>query len=513
MQKDKQEKTLSKADIQKQMSSDIVERECLAFAVTYPDKFINLINNITEDHFFFKEHRIIYGAIKNFYSQGKGITETLLIDYVVRCQVSFYKEIAIPDYIQTLFQMKKDSEYGFKEAFQRLQTLWVMRKLHGTTSKLIRGMLNDSANLKAKDIISMAEKTLSSMFIDIDSGDEEKPEDLYEGIEELIEEAGNNLGKDYGVLNPFQCLKHRYGDFKNGGLYMFVAPAKNGKSTLLMDISSKVAEDDNTKVLYLDTELKKDEVQYRIAGSMLDVNPAYLSTGEFRKDKAMTEKVRSLWPRLKAYLGRIDHRYVAGKPIDEIVTIIKKWYFLNKDCGKKLMVVFDYLKLTGETVSEYNKEYQVIGAKCTTLKNLAQELNLPILSAMQMNEMGKVASSSQIKWFADFVALFRRKTPEEIQEINDIDRTFGTHCLEVTESRSQGLGGTGHLDLIQHPKTGDFIKNKINFSMDNFNVTEVGDYKSMFSRAFGSISGSNDDFGMSRAEGDSNSGRGDDIPF
>ena len=71
----------------------------------------------------------------------------------------------------------------------------------------------------------------------------------------------------------------------------------------------------------------------------------------------------------------------------------------------------------------------LIAQKIDKLKRLSEEINCPIITAMQMNRSGEnfnrkgaavvddssaIALSDRLQWFASFVAIFRRKTVDEI---------------------------------------------------------------------------------------------------
>ena len=100
---------------------------------------------------------------------------------------------------------------------------------------------------------------------------------------------------------------------------------------------------------------------------------------------------------------------------------------------------------------------------------------------MQLNRSGEsatddssaIALSDRLQWFATFVAIFRRKTLEEIAVDGE---QFGTHKLIPLKSRHQGQHAPGHQDLIRRSINGKFryVQNFLNFNVDNFRVDEQG---------------------------------------
>ena len=171
------------------------------------------------------------------------------------------------------------------------------------------------------------------------------------------------------------------------------------------------------------------------------------------------------------------------------------------------LIVYDYLKLTGEKVTQNWAEYQAMGQKVGALHQVAIELGVPIITAVQsnrtaenfnrrpgqaVNDSSAIAISDRIQWFCSFTAGFTRKTIEEmaldegistdeaedIQEGRDMNQLrFGTHKLTVYKSRFQGEDAPGHHDLVRRPMPDGSMRyenNYINFNLSNFAVEERG---------------------------------------
>ncbi len=134
-------------------------------------------------------------------------------------------------------------------------------------------------------------------------------------------------------------------------------------------------------------------------------------------------------------------------------------------------------------------EHQAIGEKIDKLKRISEEINAPLLTAMQLNRQGEnhnrsagdvtddssvISLSDRLQWYASFVGIFRRKTIDEIA----LDTpAFGTHKLIPTKTRFQGREAAGHQDIIRRPMEDGkekYVMNYLNFSVDNFQVTEKG---------------------------------------
>src|SRR5690606_32531892 len=149
----------------------------------------------------------------------------------------------------------------------------------------------------------------------------------------------------------------------------------------------------------LDTELETYRVQYRMAASIAGINEWYIKTGKWRRHPEMVKALREkAFPIIRQFKKSIDHLYVGGKTIDEVCSLIRRWHAknINVDKGEVPIIAYDYIKLTGEKLSDSWKEYQVIGEKTDRLKQIATEIQAPLIAACQTNEEGKVAISARM---------------------------------------------------------------------------------------------------------------------
>ena len=102
-------------------------------------------------------------------------------------------------------------------------------------------------------------------------------------------------------------------------------------------------------------------------------------------------------------------------------------------------------------------------------------------SGSLVDDSSAISLSDRLQWFATFVAIFRRKTTDEIAL--DGER-FGTHKLIPLKTRFQGRDAAGHQDLIRRRvvetvngrevESERLVNNFLNFRVENFKVSEEG---------------------------------------
>jgi len=465
-----------------------VEKHFLSGIIRYPQYLADVAPFVTESCFTIDLHRVIFSSIKSLYSSDKGFDRFIISQHVRNIGINEKDGVNVAEYIDAIYHLDAVSEDSILDYFAELQKFRIARELVQSSVNIIHEVKRNISK-DADEIISLAEKTFANTIDVYDSNNE--PSDLFDGMKEYVEELSDNLELQ-GIVPPYSIFRKVLGNFLPGNVYCFISPPKNGKSTLLNHISFGVSCLDwlegkqNVKTLILDTELEKEIVQTRTVSAMAGVNESLLRNGDWKKDPEMTRKVRTIWQLTDKLSGqnRITHEHVAGKPIEEVMSIIKRWAYkhIDESKGERGMVIYDYLKMTGEKLSDHFKEYQVMGQKIDLLKQVGSKYKLPIITAVQTNANGDIAMSKQIRWFASLTAFFRRKTLDEIGEHGP---AFGTHIMEVDECRFQGPEGDRFFTPIR--SSDGLCNDSINFEIKNFSVEEKGTYRDVLRRQSGQL--------------------------
>ena len=453
-----------------------IEKHVLAGFLKYPQVYFEVSHFINENDFS-NGHKTIFSVIKGQIMKSQPLDPVILGEKIKNLGINFKQDFNIFDYLESIAFLKI-SQKSLIDACKNLKTITIRREIAETASLIAESMEN-SGDKSPDEIISFADKMYNDKITAYDL--ESNPEDLFQDIEKMVEERANNPITETGYLTPYKLFNKMYGGLRPGELYAWVSRPKHGKSTILSDICSKATlVNPNMQALILDTEMQTNVIRFRIASSITGIPMWWLETGQFRNNKELLAKWNSKKSELAKAQGKVKHLQVAGKPIAEIESIIQRWYLGQVGRGNPAIVVYDYIKLTGE-IEKGKQEYQLIGDKVDRLKELSVRMNIPILTACQLNRSAEngaddssaIAQSDRLQWFADYVGIFRRKTLEEQAEDG---AQFGTHKMIELASRYQGQHAHGHNDLVRVIENNRpvYRKNFISFNVDNFNVEEKG---------------------------------------
>jgi replicative DNA helicase len=403
------------------------------------------------------------------------------------------------DYLESL-RIRPIDKKGITHVAKELKKLTLVRTTYERAVKLQQEVvkLKDSP---AKDILKCIDDNLGKSLITLDCQGEQAI-NLYERLPDYIEELGNNPQDFIGYKVPYESWMNSFGPIRPGSMYIVGARPSNSKSALLADMGRKIVDinpDKKISLLYLDTEMTPEDQSARMAASMTGCPYWLVEGGLYRKSPEWMPKMRAAMNEIRNNKkgSNFWFKQVGSMEIDDLCSFVKNWYYTNVGRGGNALLVYDYLKVLGSDKGSNNnsQEWEKIALKCQKMKNLIDELNCPLLTAIQLNRQGITSGKSgddlemsessfsmgdRVNWLAAFTAILRKKTPDEI--LRD-GISMGTHSLYPIKKRYIGAGSSGHNDLVKIVEKingKDIIKYKENYiflNIDNFTVEDRGDFR------------------------------------
>lgn len=260
-----------------------------------------------------------------------------------------------------------------------------------------------------------------------------------------VQKLGDGVGERLKarLLNPQTVIGLKTGWKKfdlaslglvDGELTIVGARSKVGKSTVLLNWCKKIAIEDKLDILYIDTEMYKEEQEDKLLSMLSGVPHSEIRSGMFGKDtingkardtidegtgkviKGKISKIQEASKLLKE--GRLHHVYLPNFTPEKVAALARKYQIEHNI----RLIVFDYIKLPSSNANLGDKEYQALGYLTSSLKDLAGTLQIPIISAVQLNRnaVGKediteadIAGSDRILFLANRVCFLRKTTEEE----------------------------------------------------------------------------------------------------
>lgn len=468
-----------------------IEKHVLGGLIQNPSTISDIDRFVSVKDFVAEPHGVIYGCLRAAFLANEKIDKVLLAQKIKNLGVAFKDEINIFDYIEAI-SFAPITPVATIDACKELVKLRALRDIEGTCEEM-KVIVNKATNQSLSSTIAEVDAVYGKQINSFEF--ENEPTLLFEDIHELVEERGNNPINEIGLETPYPEFNRLYGGLRNKNLYIIASRAKAGKSSFLNEMSSEISRTHKIPVLILDTEMSAAEVKFRAAAAKSGAPLWALETGNWRKSANSIEQVRSSLPDIgKNY--KVYYMSIGNKKIEEVASICRRWYLKIVGRDNKCLICYDYIKMM-EKLEKNQTEYQKMGDLVDTLKKLSEELNCPILTAVQSNRMGittnresseviddenSIGISDRICWYASYVGILRRKTPDEVA----LDTPeSGTHLLKSIVSRFEGRDATGHQDYMQRRYPDGkvrYVKNYINFNITNFRVEERGSLRDSIAR-------------------------------
>lgn len=463
-----------------------VEKGFLSCLIQYPDSLAEV--SIINEKDFSPINGAIFKIISNEINKGKEVSTILLADKIKGYNIQL-EGVDAYDYLEAL-KLLPINEKEIESLAKQLKKLTVLREYEEIGKNIVK-KARASKSEDFVDIVNGMDKMFNEKVNNFSNSDTQ-PVDLFQGIEELVEERGIDPREKGVICKSFPLFYKYFGSFRTG-LWTFIARAKAGKTAFLLSLALDAVnsqENENLKVLFVNTELSDTEMRFRVTSVITGINEHYLFSGLWRKNPEMVTKVREAYPIIQKLLNRLDHVYVGGKSFAEQMSIMRRWYrkSVSRYSNCRGMIVYDYIKLGAEMGSN-NKEYIVVGQKVDELKQLSQELDCPILTAGQANRSGEgrtdsskivedgsvVGLSDMINTLSNGVWILRKLTiDEKIKYGEDF-----THTLKALYNRSLGsdLTGTGLVKYLDEKGKIMYENNFIRVNMNGFKIEEKGDLR------------------------------------
>jgi replicative DNA helicase len=472
-----------------------LELHLLAGLLKRPQDYLEIQNFFSEEDIYAEDsllRRTIFTLIRQAVEKGEKVDATIIAQRLESIGIKFDEEIPVGQFVESL-ALRSIKEGAVLIAAVELKKISVKRQMINSMSKATAKLKAAEPSASLADLMDIVDKEVNNQLNVFDSG-EDVPVNIYDDIEQLVEERGNNPVTNFGMLGPYKSVNKIYGSLvRPGNITVIVARAKVGKTTLALDYTTYVGDKYDVPILHFDNgEMSKEELQFRQVAALSGVPLHLIETGKWRTaGQEIVNKVRAVWKRVKNL--KFYYYCVAGKSAEEMASVAKRFYYNKVGRGKEMIISFDYLKTTGQLGANIN-EWQLLGEIVDKFKKLIQKEILfegkPMVSlftSVQSNRSGIVSNkrpdqiiddesivsgSDRIIMFCSFLFILRKKTTDELLEEGE---EFGTHKFICRAARHLGEDVAGHLEPVQ---IGDQLRdNFINLRISNFHIEDCGDLR------------------------------------
>jgi replicative DNA helicase len=378
--------------------------ESVLGAIMLSAEAANLVmDKLEPDDFYVPAHQAIFEAIVDLYNANQPIDALTVSDALHRKGeldriggAGYLSDVmdAVPTASNIEYYAGIVEEHGLRRRL--IQAGGVLGDLAVMTDEEISVVLDQAE----QTVLRVAERRVGEGLVPMSP--------LLHGALETIEEMEARGSELTGLATGFRDLDRKLGGLQPANLVVVASRPSMGKSTLVSNIATNVAMTGGTVAIF-SLEMSREEIVQRLLCSTGRVDSMKLRTGQLGPQ---------LWQKVVHAASKMYQIpvYIDDSPQLTVTDIRAKSRRLRRAHGLQLIII-DYLQLMQGTARE-NRQ-QEIAEISRSLKNLARELDVPILAVSQLNRslesredkrprLGDLRESGAIEQDADIVMFIYR---------------------------------------------------------------------------------------------------------
>ncbi|WZP00479.1 replicative DNA helicase [Isosphaeraceae bacterium EP7] len=413
-----------------------IEQEVIGALLLDNDQLHNVMPLLKADDFYRDSHQIIFRSISDLYTLGKPVDALILADELAR--EGHLESIGGLDAINQLISATPHAANARYHA-EIVRQKSISRRLIECANEIHSAGYSETHT--ADELLELAESRIFKIAEEGVTGETVELKDVvHQAMERISARAEGGLPIS-GMGSGFPDLDNLTGGFQGSQLVILAARPSMGKTAIALNLCEHVILEQKLGVLFVSLEMGQLELAERLLCSRSRVDNHKLRTGQnFRgQDMAMLGKAYDELRTAPLFIDDTPARNMLQ------ITANARRLKLRHNLG---LVVIDYIQLVDAEESRDSRQEQI--AKISRrLKQLARELNIPVIALSQLNRgvenredrrprMADLRESGAIEQDADLVLLLHRP---DYYDPNDKPNQAE---LIVAKNRS---GATGSVDL------------------------------------------------------------------
>lgn len=436
------------SELGKKQPQDLeVEEAVLGALMLEKDAYAIVSDILTPACFYDKANQLIYDAISQLGAQQRPI-DLLTVTEQLRNNAKLDEAggaVRVSE-LTSRVSSAANIEYHARIVAQK----YLSRELISYSSQI--GTLAFDESIDVYDLMQEAESKLFEMSRNTLKREVVQIDPVISEAIGKIQEAANREDGMSGLRTGYTGLDKLTSGWQNSDLIIIAARPAMGKTAFVLSMAKNMAVDFNTPVALFSLEMSNLQLVNRLISNVCNLKSEKIKSGQLSQAE---------WDNL---MTRIKHLYSAPLYVDDtpslsIFELRTKARRLVREHGVKIIII-DYLQLMNATGMKFGSREQEVSTISRSLKQLAKELNIPIIALSQLNrsveqrgddkngkrpQLSDLRESGAIEQDADIVCFIHRpeyytKSSEDA-EGNDIR---GKAEFIVAKHRS---GSTADVDM------------------------------------------------------------------
>lgn len=382
------------------------------------------VDRLDDTDFYYTEHRYIFSAMRTLYKNDKPADVHLVAEELKR--IDKLKAVGGVSYLTTVAQYAGTSAH-IEHYAEIVKNKSVLRRMAQVAQEIEKEAYSEpedvfsSLDLAQQSLFHISQSNTSQVGVtvqDVLSGIHTETKMPYlKMLEERQEEFLNRPEGDLGIRglpSHFLDLDKMLGGLGNSNLIIIAGRPAMGKTIMAMNIAENVALKGHKSVGIFSLEMTAEQLLQRLICSLAEVETTKLDTGSL--SGLEYQSVVSAVKELQQQTIVIDDQ--PGIKITDLRARARRM----KEAYDIQVLIVDYLQLLSGSNTARNSENRQneISEISRLLKNLARELNIPVICLSQLSRkveertghrpmMSDLRESGSIEQDADVVIFMLRR--------------------------------------------------------------------------------------------------------
>ena len=413
--------------------------EAVLGALMLEQNALTAVIDILNPEVFYKEtHQTIYAAIHRLFAKSEPID---ILTVTNELKSSGELEMIGGAYFITQLTNRVASTANIEYHARIISQKFIQRELIRISSEIIKDAFEDTTDVF--DLLDKAEKNLFAVSENNFRREYDSMQTLVRDAIKDIQTARDHEGNLRGIPSGFTDLDRITSGWQKSDLIILAARPGMGKTAFVLSMARNIAVDFNIPVAFFSLEMSSIQLVTRLISSETQLPADKLKKGNLENYE---------WEQLNAKIGKLVDAplFIDDTPALTIFELRAKCRRLKAQHNVQMIVV-DYIQLmSGGNDNKGNRE-QEISMISRSLKALAKELNVPIITLSQLNRsvetrggskrpiLSDLRESGAIEQDADMVSFIYRPEYYKIDHDEQGNSTRGMAELIIAKHRNGAL--------------------------------------------------------------------------
>ena len=349
------------------------EQAVLGSLLIDPDAIVKIASSLRASDFYRERHEWIYGALLTLHERREPADFVTLVDELERNEQ--LESVGGPAYVTELINSTPTAIYvdHYARIVERTATL---RRLIGAAGKIAELAYDESHEVD--EVVDRAEQIIFGISESRIHRDLTPILTIMADVVDQIDFLARNQNRMMGVPTGFVELDKMLGGFQKSDLIIVAGRPGMGKSSLGLSIAQNAARRHDARVAIFRLEMSSEQVVQRLLSVESAIDSHRLRLGQIYEEE---------WPILMEAANTLaaTNIFIDDTPGASVMEIRTKARRLYAERGIDLILV-DYMQLmSGSSAGRGENRQQEISYISRSLKELARELNVPVIALSQLS--------------------------------------------------------------------------------------------------------------------------------